>query len=119
MDDLGKAENFYAQVLGLKLSSKDSERHLFLECDGQMLLLFNPEKTSVKSGPVPVHGAKGPGHVAFKIGEDEFDAWRQRLVSAGVAIETEIDWPEGSHSIYFRDPAGNSLEFTTPKTWNL
>jgi catechol-2,3-dioxygenase len=36
-----------------------------------------------------------------------------------VPIEIEITWPGGGHSIYFRDPAGNSIELATAKTWNL
>ena len=38
---------------------------------------------------------------------------------SGVAIETMIDWPHGRRSVYFRDPAGNSLEFATPRMWRL
>jgi catechol 2,3-dioxygenase-like lactoylglutathione lyase family enzyme len=38
------------------------------------------------------------------------DDWRERLAANGIAIEHEQDWPQGTHSIYFRDPAGNSVE---------
>ena len=37
----------------------------------------------------------------------------------GVAIESEVSWPNGGHSIYIRDPAGNSLEFATPDIWEV
>ncbi len=36
----------------------------------------------------------------------------------GIAIEADFDWPNGAHSIYFRDPSGNSLEIAEPKLWN-
>ena len=45
--------------------------------------------------------------------------WRDRLASLGVAIESEIGWPQGGESIYVRDPAGNSVEFVTAAVWGL
>jgi hypothetical protein len=36
-----------------------------------------------------------------------------------VLIEADFEWPAGGHSIYFRDPAGNCLEFAEPKIWGL
>ena len=40
-----------------------------------------------------------------------------RLSSAGVAIEADFRWPGGARSIYFRDPAGNSLECASRTLW--
>jgi catechol 2,3-dioxygenase-like lactoylglutathione lyase family enzyme len=45
------------------------------------------------------------------------DAWREHLAQAGVAIEKDVNWGGSSQSIYFRDPAGNSLELATPTLW--
>jgi hypothetical protein len=45
--------------------------------------------------------------------------WRERLTVAGVAIESEFEWPRGGRSIYVRDPAGNSIEFAEPRIWAL
>jgi hypothetical protein len=36
-----------------------------------------------------------------------------------VAIEADFEWPKGGRSIYFRDPAGNSVEFAEPRIWGL
>ena len=47
------------------------------------------------------------------------EAWRQRLEAKGVAIEADFEWPGGGRSIYFRDPAGNCLEFAEPRIWKL
>jgi hypothetical protein len=32
----------------------------------------------------------------------------------GVSIEKEVEWPRGGKSLYYRDPAGNSVELVTP-----
>ena len=120
VDDLEKAEVFYTEVLGLDAFSKVRERHVFFRCGEAVLLLFNPEATSEPAdNDVPVHGATGPGHVAFEMKEAEIEAWRAHLVAHGLEIEAEVTWPGGGRSLYFRDPSGNSLEVTTPRTWGL
>jgi catechol 2,3-dioxygenase-like lactoylglutathione lyase family enzyme len=124
VDDLVAAERFYANVLGLKAIAHDPGRHVFFRCGYGVFLLFNPIATGavtthIGSVPVPRHGSTGPGHAAFTAHESELPAWRERLREAGVAIETEIAWPQGGHSIYFRDLAGNSVELVTPAVWGL
>lgn len=122
-DDLEAAQAFYVDVLGLDLYSVDS-RHVFFRCGQGMFLVFDPRETAtgrveVNGALIPQHGAHGVGHVAFRMPEAERDAWRRRLIARGVEIESEVDWPNGGHSIYFRDPAGNSVELATPRIWNL
>jgi catechol 2,3-dioxygenase-like lactoylglutathione lyase family enzyme len=119
VENLGTAEGFYRDVLGLSLDSKQDGRHVFFRCGNSMLLLFDPETTARPAGDVPTHGATGPGHVAFSIGEDDVAAWLERLAEDDVEIEASIDWPRGGRSIYFRDPAGNSVELASPKIWGL
>jgi catechol 2,3-dioxygenase-like lactoylglutathione lyase family enzyme len=119
VDDLAQAQDFYGQVLGLELHSQLPGRHLFFHCGDGMLLIFNPRATSKSSGDIPTHGASGPGHVAFGIQEADLPNWKAHLQQHNVAIETEITWPSGGRSIYFRDPAGNSVELVTPKIWGL
>ena len=88
-----------------------------------MLLVFNAEATASPPAPgalpVPPHGAQGPGHLCFRASGAEIEAWRARLSAAGIAIEADFEWPAGGRSIYFRDPAGNCLEFAEPKIWGL
>lgn len=84
-----------------------------------MLLIFSPDATSKPGGDVPTHGAYGPGHCAFAVQEADLPDWKAHLMKYRVAIETEITWPSGGRSIYFRDPAGNSVELVTAKTWGL
>jgi catechol 2,3-dioxygenase-like lactoylglutathione lyase family enzyme len=122
--DLAEAERFYTNVLGLKLISHEPERHVFFRCGHGVLLIFNPVRTStdqttVGGAIIPLHGTTGPGHVAFRVEEHELDAWRERLQQSDVAIESEVAWPGGGRSIYFRDPAGNSLEFAIASIWGL
>ena len=69
--------------------------------------------------PVPPHGMEGEGHVCFRASAAEIDAWRAALEAKGVAIEADFEWPGGGRSIYFRDPAGNCLEFAEPRIWQL
>ena len=117
VDDLKAAETFYSQVLGLKPFSRVENRHVFFRCGQNMLLLFNPVQTAKVTGEIPTHGAFGPGHIAFAMSSQEISEWRERLTGAGVTIEVEITWPSGGYSLYFRDPAGNSIELATPQVW--
>ena len=50
----------------------------------------------------------------LEILEDLRKTWE---VTLEIAIESEITWKNGARSVYFRDPAGNSLEFAEPKLW--
>ena len=117
VDDLNAAEKFYRRILGVESFSRVNNRHVFFRCGESMLLLFNPLETAKSSGDVPTHGAHGPGHVAFAIAPDQIDLCRRQLQENGIAIETEITWPSGGQSIYFRDPAGNSVELATAQVW--
>lgn len=117
--DLPAAEKFYTQVLGLELYSREEGRHAFFRLGNAMLLLFNPGKTRQATGLVPTHGADGPGHVAFTLNPADIEAWREQLAQHSVPIETEVRWPNGGFSIYFRDPANNSVELATPQMWGL
>jgi catechol 2,3-dioxygenase-like lactoylglutathione lyase family enzyme len=130
VDDLDKAEAFYGEVLGLARITKAEGRHVFFRCGDGVLLLFNADATETPPPadarlPVPPHGARGPGHLCFRAGGEEIEAWKHRLEEKGVAIEADFEWPSfgegsgGGRSIYFRDPAGNSLEFAEPKIWGL
>lgn len=118
-DDLGRAERFYAEVLGLAVRGKEEGRHVFFQVsDRTMLLIFRPEAT-LRGDVLPAHGARGPGHFALGIAPEDLPAWRLRLGEHRVPIEHEESWPRGGHSLYFRDPAGNSVELITPGVWGL
>lgn len=122
--DLDAIEDFCRGVLGLEPHAKMEGRQVFYRCGNQMLLYFNPNATKVPPGPqarfpVPPHGARGPGHVCFSASAAEISAWCEHLEKKGIAIEADFEWPGGGRSIYFRDPAGNCLEFAEPRIWGL
>jgi catechol 2,3-dioxygenase-like lactoylglutathione lyase family enzyme len=117
VDDLEAAELFYREVLGLELFAVKPGRHVFFTCGEQMLLLFDPEATSDPGAGIPGHGCFGRGHVAFDVDDGDRERWKEQLAQHGVEIEREVDWPGGARSIYFRDPAGNSLELASRDLW--
>ncbi len=121
-EDLDAAEAFYGGVLGLERISRVSDRHVFFRLGSGVVLVFNPALTAEPPAnpklPVPPHGAHGPGHLCLAAERAEIDGWRAHLEAAGVAIEADFEWPHGARSIYFRDPAGNSLEIAEPALWS-
>src|SRR5438132_7132648 len=119
VENLDAAEDFYRRVLGLRVIRKEPGRHVFFQVgESHVLLAFRADAT-LKGGPLPPHGTTGPGHFALGIERQSLDVWRQHLEAQGVAIEKEVEWPTGGRSIYFRDPAGNSVELLTPGVWGL
>jgi len=123
--NLEETAQFYEQVLGLERFAEAEGRHVVFRAEGQVLLLFNPEATRVPPAPdarlaVPPHGTRGAGHVCFVAAtRAEIEGWAAHLQNHRVEIESVVDWPQGGRSIYFRDPAGNSLEFAEPRIWGL
>ncbi len=122
VDDLDKAEQFYGAVLGLPKIFTEPGRLLVFRSHESFVLLFDPRHTErdqvvINGGKIPLHGTHGAGHVAFRVEEHSLELWRKHLHAAGVSIESEVAWPNGAHSVYFRDPAGNSLELATPSMW--
>ncbi|MBS0234437.1 MAG: VOC family protein [Proteobacteria bacterium] len=121
--NLAAIESFYRRVFGLEPFAAVAERHVFFRYGSQMLLIFNPVATRTppppEALPVPPHGAQGEGHVCFRATAEDIAAWRARLEALGIPIEADFEWPRGGRSLYFRDPAGNCLEFAEPRIWGL
>ena len=119
VDDLERSKTFYADVLGLPFHSEIAGRNVFFRCGEGMLLLFLAEETEKPFGAIPSHGARGAGHVCFAVDPATLEAWKAKLLAAGVVIESEYQWGDRGRSLYFRDPAGNSLELSHPGIWGL
>ncbi|WP_323038713.1 VOC family protein [Gemmobacter sp.] len=122
-DDLEAARGFYGGVLGLTEIMALKGRHVFFRCGPGVLLVFRAEATQAPHPPgalpVPAHGAVGAGHVCLAVPEAGMEAIAAHLTAAGVAIESDFRWPSGVRSIYVRDPAGNSVEFASPRLWEM
>jgi len=116
VEDLPAAERFYHEALGLEVIGRE-ELFVVFRCGGGVLLVFDPRKSAAPDRDVPSHGTTGVGHIAFAAKPEDLDAWREQLRQAGVSIEREVDWDEGGHSFYFRDPAGNVVELAPPTIW--
>ncbi|MCA8884224.1 MAG: VOC family protein [Rhodobacteraceae bacterium] len=118
---LDPATAFYRDVLGLRLLHEDARMRAFDVSGRGVLLLFlrggtlDPVRTPF--GTIPAHDGSGPLHMAFSVSAEDLPAWRRQLAAASVPIESEVAWPAGGQSLYFRDPDGHCLELATPGLW--
>lgn len=120
--NLEDMKDFYVNKLGLEFVSEQKGRHVFVKTDNNMLLIFNHEITITENETS--HGASTPPsviHIAFEIDSGEYDTAKKILIESNIQIEKEIEWGNriGSKSLYFRDPAGNLVEFITKNYWEL
>jgi catechol 2,3-dioxygenase-like lactoylglutathione lyase family enzyme len=116
--DLQALVSFYRDVLGLRhVDDIGNSGAAFRLADGGMLLVFNPSRTAGAGRAVPAHGATGPGHVAFTIEKGDHERWLASLRQYGIDAERVLTWQRGAGSIYFRDPAGNSVELIDGEAW--
>jgi deoxyribose-phosphate aldolase len=110
VSDLDRAKAFYTELLGLPVSYQFDDAVFLQTGQNSTLILFDTEKMKGRQSVIPMHGTQGQGHVCLAIPPEQMAGWRARLLAHHVDIEHEQDWPQGTHSIYFRDPDGNSLE---------
>ena len=118
--DLQSMKKFYAGLLGLPIIQEERDKLLFLKAGKNMLLIFDPLRTSTNNHDLPNHGAITPPssiHFAMEIEEQEYQPCREILGQNDIAIEKEVKWGNNTKSIYFRDPAGNLVELMTPGGW--
>ena len=102
----------------------ESDRLIALDVAGKnVLLIFKSGATSepfeTPGGIIPGHGASGASHFAFSITPQDVPGWRRRLESAGVPLESTVNWPGGAQSLYFRDPDNHLVELITPGFWRI
>jgi len=121
VDDLAANARFYQEVLDLPQTLSFADAVFLQTGRDSTLILFDRAQLAVRESVIPHHGSVGPGHVAFAVPAEELATWRARLMAHDVEIEHEQIWPGGAQSLYFRDPAGNSVELITadhyPRIW--
>jgi len=90
--------------------------------DKEVLILFlsgsDPKGTRLTFGWLPPHGTTGSSHIGFAIPENGLTSWKAKLKELKIPIESELTWPEGGTSVYFRDPDNHLLELITPGVWD-
>ena len=119
VDDLDRAEAFYRDMLGMELLGKEAGAACLLSGRPSASCCSSIPRQRGKKAHSPFTGPKERDTPPSRISADSLDSWRTRLQGQGIAIETEITWPRGGRSLYFRDPAGNLVELVTPGVWGL
>lgn len=97
VSDVSASFNFYVETLGFTPRAQwKNGAYLSL---GELWLCLSLDTLSI---------GKDYTHYAFSIEDEVFDAFAERLKSAGV-IEWKVNKSEGK-SLYFLDPGGHKLE---------
>ncbi len=121
-DDIDAMKAFYQDKLGLDLISGTKGRSLFFKIGRTMLIIFDRSYTedqdiSINGSIIPAHATKGRGHIAFEACDGDYEQHKQKIIDLNIEIESEIDWPSGKRSFYFRDPDQHSIEIVEYGFW--
>lgn len=88
---------------------------------GHFLVVGLDHDASLDYAEVPGDSEIHPQHYAFLVSESEFDAIYSKITARGIAHWAdpraqrpgEINHRDGGRGVYFRDPAGHSMEILT------
>ncbi|WP_042381035.1 VOC family protein [Streptacidiphilus melanogenes] len=116
VDDLPAARRFYGQVLGLP-EGRSTDHWVDWDLEGHQLVthLVTTAPQPVGSSQVERHTVPIP-HFGLLLTDERFHEYAQRLRTAGVRFDIEpylrfAKEPAEQWTMFFRDPAGNALEF--------
>ena len=119
--DVPRSRDFYVRIFGFEPMGGDERIQPLNVGPGQVLLLFRQGGTlrpiPIGGGFIPPHDGGGEQHFAFGIPSGSYEDWKSFLTSLGVSIESEVRWPQGGRSLYFRDPDRLVVELITPGVW--
>ena len=109
--DLAASEQFYTQVLGMRLVDRLGDMTL-VECAGINLgLILRPEMAPAERTAIGDPLARA--HHAFLVDAAGFAEAQTKLEESGAPTHGPVSW--GDHEcFYFLDPDGNLLEIVTP-----
>ena len=116
VDDLAAARVFYGSVLGLS-EGRSSDHWVDWNLHGHQLVTHVVRDPVRAAGDSEVDGHEVPiPHFGLLLTTDDFQALAERLRQAGTTflIEPYLRFPgqPGEQwTMFFRDPAGNALEF--------
>jgi len=99
--DLKVTEEFYTNVLGLKVAFRHPPTMIFLTTPGSNDLL-----NFVKSGKSQ-SGSQGLDHIGFKVTRATLTRTENKLKENNVPIRGR----RGKNAIYFSDPSGYQVEY--------
>ena len=123
--DVGVAERFYREVVGLRPLSEPTDEWAWFwtgEPDRSAMLavhrgklLFEEHAPTPPAPPTPPARRWGPIHYAFRVPRDRLDDAVAHVRAAGVTVHgpVPLTWMRAT-SYYFYDPDGNLLEWWSP-----
>lgn len=103
--DLEKATQFYEELIGLKVVSRNEER-TYLQSDRSHIVL----QVQGHSGR---HRGGGPMHFAFTVTEETFDEVARRAASANIFTRGPMGKRGEGRALFMIDPDGNEAEVNT------
>ncbi len=108
--DLDRAEKFYTEVLGFKVSDRFSSglRHIMLDTGNSAIALFEAPGLDTQSS-LDLLSETGYMHFAFRADKNRFDSIVKELGEKTTIDEGPVKRGNGM-SVYFNDPDGNHLE---------
>jgi glyoxylase I family protein len=122
VDDMPRALQFYAQVLGCVPGY--SYPALGMEqvwCGAALIVLWDVTHPGATSAIPPVTGGRKVDHICIATSPFAPDAMRAHLAAHGVTVDREATHGGargggggGGHSFYILDPFGNKLEIKGP-----
>lgn len=103
--NLEKALDFYENLIGIPVVSRNEER-AYLQCERSHVVL----QVQGHSGR---HRGGGPMHFSFSVTEDDFDAVAARATAANIFTRGPMGERGKGRALFMLDPDGNEAEVNT------